>query len=107
MDFCVYANCEKTHPKHGVRVAPLYSKKDAQVMHITLQPGEKLIPHKTPVDVFFYVLEGRVHVTIGEEKKSFSRDTLIESPAHIQHFLSNYEDVLTRVLVVKTPNPTV
>ncbi|MGM0462115.1 MAG: cupin domain-containing protein [Fibrobacterota bacterium] len=107
MNFSVYTNCEKIHPKHGVRVAPLYSKKDAQVMHITLQPGEKLIPHKTPVDVFFYVLEGTVQVSIGEEEHPFSRDTLIESPAHIRHFLSNHEDVPCRVLVVKTPNPTV
>ncbi len=55
----------------------LYNDESAQVMHITLQPGETLKPHITPVDVVFYVLEGSPTVLVGEESLVFDKDTLI------------------------------
>ena len=42
---------------HKVDVRKLYDTENAMTVHITLQPGESLIKHITPVDVFFYVLE--------------------------------------------------
>jgi quercetin dioxygenase-like cupin family protein len=42
---------------HGVDVRKLYDNPAAQIMHMTLKPGESLKPHKTPVDAVFYVLE--------------------------------------------------
>lgn len=54
---------------HKVDVRKLYDTENALTVHITLQPGEKLIRHITPVDVFFYVLEGTGIVEIGDEKK--------------------------------------
>lgn len=90
---------------HKVEVRQMYSQPDAQVMQITLQPGESLKPHKTPVDVFFYVLEGDPTVHIGEEAIVFPKDTLIESPKEIVHYISNQSNGPARILVVKTPNP--
>lgn len=90
---------------HKVDVREMYSLTDAQVMHITLQPGETLKPHKTPVDVFFYILEGTTTVHIGEEAVDFEKDTMVESPKNIVHYLSNNSDKQTRILVAKTPNP--
>ncbi|WP_320112548.1 cupin domain-containing protein [Draconibacterium orientale] len=92
----------KANP-HQVDVRQLYNKESAQVMHITLQPGEALKPHKTPVDVFFYILEGTPTVHIGDESDRFERDTLIESPAKIKHYLSNESDKPARILVTKAP----
>jgi len=43
---------------HKVDVRKLYDTENAMTIHITLKPGEKLLRHITPVDVFFYVLEG-------------------------------------------------
>jgi quercetin dioxygenase-like cupin family protein len=40
-----------------VDVRKLYDNPAAQIMHMTLKPGESLKPHKTPVDAVFYVLE--------------------------------------------------
>ena len=88
---------------HGVKVARLYDTTDAQVMHITLEPGESLKKHITPVDVFFYVLEGTGVVEIGDEKMKVFRDTLVESPKDISHAWSNESDKRFRVLVVKAP----
>ena len=90
---------------HKVEVHEMYNLPDAQVMHITLQPGEKLKPHKTPVDVFFYILEGNPTVHIGDESVSFPKDTMIESPKDIVHNLSNDTNSVARILVAKTPNP--
>jgi len=68
---------------HNVDARSISDTQSAQVVHITLQPGESLKKHITPVDVVFYVLEGRGVVEIGEERSSVAVDTLIESPAKI------------------------
>ncbi len=91
---------------HNIDARELYNKDSAQAVHITLKPGEGLKPHKTPVDVFFYVLEGTPEVTIGEEKQVVEKDCLVESPKDIVHCFSNNTDKLVRVLVVKAPKPT-
>ena len=49
---------------HGVDVRHLYKTKDVVVSQITLEPGEVVKPHKAPVDVFFYVLEGSPTIEI-------------------------------------------
>ena len=91
---------------HKVKVSKLYDTEHAQAMYITLEPGESLKKHITPVDVFFYVLEGTGVVEIGDERKEVSSDTLIESPAKIPHCWYNESDKVLRVLVVKVPRPT-
>jgi len=91
---------------HGIDSRGLYSNDYALVSHLLLQPGEKLIRHITPVDVFFYVLEGIGIVEVGDEKKLVSKDTLIESPKDIPHCWYNESDDILRVLVGKVPKPT-
>ncbi len=91
---------------HNVSVRRLLDMEHAQVMMITLQAGESLKKHITPVDVFFYVLEGAGIVEIGDEQHPVSADMLIESPARIPHRLSNPGKAPFRFLVVKTPRPT-
>lgn len=90
---------------HNVDARSLSNTQSAQVVHITLQPGESLKKHITPVDVVFYVLEGRGVVEIGEERQEVSADSLVESPAKIPHRWINESDAPFRVLVVKTPRP--
>jgi len=86
---------------HGVDVRKLYDTKYAQAMHIVLKPGESLKKHVTPVDVFFYVLEGRGMLEIGEEREEVGPDTLVESPAKIPHCWYNEGSKVLRILVVK------
>ncbi|NOY11054.1 MAG: cupin domain-containing protein [Archaeoglobi archaeon] len=74
-------------------------------MHITLKPGEKLKKHVTPVDVIFYVLEGRGVVEIGDERREVERDALIDSPKNIPHCWYNESDEVLRFLVIKVPRP--
>ncbi|APG23763.1 MAG: cupin domain-containing protein [Syntrophotalea acetylenica] len=91
---------------HRVKVSKLHDSEHAQVMHITLEPGESLKKHITPVDVVFYVLEGRGVVEIGDEKQEVGRDTLIDSPAKIPHCWYNQGTSVLRILVAKIPRPT-
>lgn len=90
---------------HGVDARNISDTESAQVVHITLQPGESLKKHITPVDVVFYVLEGRGVVEIGDERKEVGPNTLIESPARIPHHWMNESSGIVRILVIKTPRP--
>ena len=99
----------KTEPikenPHGVDVRTLYDEPSAQVMHITLQPGESLKPHKTPVDAIFYVMDGEPTIHISNESIVQVKDTLIESPANVLHYISNESSEPVRILVIKSPRP--
>jgi mannose-6-phosphate isomerase-like protein (cupin superfamily) len=88
---------------HDVDVRNLHSTEQVQAVLITLQPGESLKLHATPVDAFFYVLEGQGVVEIGGEQEAVTRDQLIPSPARIPHRLWNEGEGVFRFLVVKTP----
>ena len=90
---------------HNVDARPIYTHENAQVIVLTLQAGESLRRHITPVDVFFYVLEGKGSVEIGEEKLQAEKDTIIHSPAKIVHCWYNTSDKPLRILVAKTPKP--
>ena len=90
---------------HGVDARSLSDTDNAQVSHITLQPGQFLKKHITPVDVVFYVLQGRGIVEIGDEQQEVGPDALIESPAKVPHRWTNQSKDILRFLVIKTPRP--
>ena len=91
---------------HGVDARGLYSTPELAVTAITLQPGERLKRHITPVDVAFLVLEGTGTVEIGDEKEEISAGTLVESPKDVLHCWYNTSQERLRFLVIKAPRPT-
>lgn len=91
---------------HKVDARMLYDKDSAQAVHIKLEAGQSLKPHITPVDVFFFVIEGTPEVLVGEEKQIVETNSLVESPKDIVHCIYNNSDKIVRVLVVKAPKPT-
>ena len=101
-----YKEIETSKNPHGVDAKKIHESENVQVVHILLNPGESLKKHTTPVDVFFYILEGEGIVEIGDEKQNVRKDMLIDSPKNIPHCLYNEGSEIFRVLVVKTPNPT-
>jgi quercetin dioxygenase-like cupin family protein len=88
---------------HGVDARHIYNKETAMIAVVSLESGQSLKRHITPVDVAFYVLEGTGVVEIGDEKMQVSKDTLVESPKDIPHCWRNEGSSLLRVLVVKAP----
>ncbi|HHS49704.1 MAG TPA: cupin domain-containing protein [candidate division Zixibacteria bacterium] len=91
---------------HGVDVRKLYDTKHAMASHMTISPGQSLKRHTTPVDVFFYVLEGEGVVEVGDERETVGADTIIDSPADIPHCWFNESTAPLRILIVKVPRPT-
>ena len=91
---------------HKIDARMLYNNDSAQAVHMQLKPGESLKPHITPVDVFFFVIEGTPDVLVGEEKKRIETNSLVESPKDIVHCIYNNTDEIVRILVVKAPRPT-
>lgn len=92
--------------KNDVKAQRLYDTADAMVNHLTFQPGARLKTHTTPVNVFFYILEGKAWVEIGEERIAVDKDSIVESPKGIPHALENSSsEELLRVMVVKLPHP--
>ncbi|WP_225073135.1 cupin domain-containing protein [Desulfuromonas sp. CSMB_57] len=100
------ARLEPQANPHQVKAHKLYDTEHAQAMHLDLAPGQSLKKHITPVDVFFYVLEGTGVVEIGDEQETVTADSLVDSPAHIAHCWHNRSDGPLRILVVKVPRPT-
>jgi mannose-6-phosphate isomerase-like protein (cupin superfamily) len=94
---------EEMENAHGVSARNLHSTEHVQVVMIALEPGESLKLHVTPVDAFFYALEGEGVVEIGGEERRVKADQLVPSPARVPHRLWNDGDELFRFLVVKTP----
>jgi len=90
---------------HRVDARKIYESPHAVAVVITLKPGEALKTHITPVDVFFYVLEGSGVIEIGSERQTVGKDMLVESPARIPHRWINETTSVFRVLVVKVPKP--
>lgn len=105
MEITTVANTPIGKNPHGVDARMIYTHEHAQVVHITLRPGESLKRHITPVDVFFYVLEGEGVIEIGDEKQTVQADTIIHSPAKIIHCWYNESPNIVRILVAKTPKP--
>jgi mannose-6-phosphate isomerase-like protein (cupin superfamily) len=94
-------NIEAFQNPHAVEAKKIYDRDNTEVIHMTLKPGQSLKKHVTPVDVFFYILEGKGIVEIGNEKQEVEKDTLVESPKNIPHLLSNTGEGIFRFLVVK------
>ena len=86
---------------HNVDVRKVHGSPSTDVVIITLQPGETLKRHMTPVDVLFYVLEGKGLVVIGDEQVNVEKDFLVESPKSVPHLLVNDSDDVFRVMVIK------
>ena len=107
MKTIIYNEIETSKNPDGTETKKIHETDNVQAAHIILRPGHKLVKHITPVDVFFYVLEGSGIVEIGDEMKEVSKDTLIVSPANIPHGWTNNSKNDLRFLVVKTPNPSV
>lgn len=105
MEITKFSETASSKNPHGVDARPIYAHENAQVIVLTLKPGESLRRHITPVDVFFYVLEGKGIVEVGDEKREAEKDAIVHSPAKIIHCWYNESDSPLRILVAKTPKP--
>ena len=85
----------------GVNVVKVKSDFPTQTVNILLEPTSILPIHTTPVNVIFYVIEGRGIVQIGEEKIEVAAGSYIDRPADIPHGWENPFNEKLSVLVIK------
>jgi len=105
MKIMTLSETQTTNNPHGVDARMLYDRETAQAIHIRLNPGQSLKPHITPVDVFFFIIEGTPDILVGEEKQRVTANTIVESPKDVVHCIYNNTDRVARILVVKAPKP--
>jgi mannose-6-phosphate isomerase-like protein (cupin superfamily) len=79
----------------------LYASPQAEVIHITVNPGRAIEPHAAKVDMEFYVLEGRGLFSVGDESASAGPGELVESPRDIPHGIRNPGPGALRVIAIK------
>ncbi len=89
----------------GVLARAIYSAPEAMIVHIAVQPGGFVKPHVTPVDMEFFVLEGRGTFLLGEESTEAGPGILLPSPRGVPHGMKNAGPGVLRVLAVKNPRP--
>jgi quercetin dioxygenase-like cupin family protein len=89
----------------GVVARAIYSAPEAMVVHIAVQPGGFVTPHVTPVDMEFFVIEGRGTFILGEESTEAGEGTLLPSPRGVPHGMRNAGPGVLRVLAIKNPRP--
>ena len=107
MKIVSYKDFETSNNPHGVDARIIFNTDAVQVVHIALGKGEGLKLHTTPIDVFFYILEGEGSIEIGDEIRKVSKDMLIDSPKNIPHRPFNQDSDIFRLLVIKLKKQTV
>jgi quercetin dioxygenase-like cupin family protein len=105
MEVIKLESLEKTVNPRGITVRKVFESDPVNIMNLLLKPGEQLASHKTPVDVFFYVVRGKGKIEIGDETEVVTETDIVISPKDIPHALYASEGENFEVLVVKTPNP--
>jgi len=105
MEIISHAKRPEMKNPHGIKACKLYDTEFAEMIHLSIKPGESLVKHITPVDAVFYVLEGEALIEIGDEQEAVTMDSLVNSPKEIPHKISNVSEQLLRVLVIKLPKP--
>jgi mannose-6-phosphate isomerase-like protein (cupin superfamily) len=89
----------------GVVARAIYSAPEAMIVHIDIAPGGFVKTHVTPIDMEYYVLEGRGLFILGEESVEAGPGVLIPNPRGVPHGISNVTGGPLRVLAVKNPRP--
>ncbi|MDD2277809.1 MAG: cupin domain-containing protein [Bacteroidales bacterium] len=79
----------------------MYIGLDAELIHLSLKPGEVLEKHSNPFDVVFYILEGSGIVETDDEAISVESDMSIEIEREINRGITNTGEDLLRLLVLK------
>jgi len=95
---------EGTKNKRGVIAKAVLKHDNAQVMNLVLSEGDIVPAHQVPVDVFFYVVEGKGTLRIGDESNVVEAGTVITCSPNTEMELKADQGDKFEVLNVKTPS---
>jgi quercetin dioxygenase-like cupin family protein len=81
----------------------LFDKPEMRIALMCLEPGQKLDPHKAPLRLLMYVVEGKGTFTVGDEKIEANEKTCILCDPMIQHGFTADKGEKLVVMAVVTP----
>ena len=90
--------------KTGVLAKHLLRHKNATITNINLEEGDTIPEHAVPVDVFFYIVEGKGTLKIGDSESVVSQTDIIYCPPNTNMSLKADQNDRFYVLNVKTPS---
>jgi quercetin dioxygenase-like cupin family protein len=92
----------KFHPDKISREM-LSDKPEMRVALMCLNPGQKLDPHKAPLRLLMYCVEGRGTFTVGEEKIEADEKTCILCDPMVPHGFAADKGQKLVVMAIVTP----
>lgn len=92
---------EPIYNKDGVTGRKMTADPNFEIIHMTLEPGANLAPHKTPFDAEFYASKGNAVFIIAGKELNAPEGSIVECPGSIEHGIRNDSDEEITVLVIK------
>lgn len=90
--------------KFGFPAKTLISHKNATVKNIIIKKGDIIPKHSVPVDVFFYVVEGKGTIYIGDNAFIVEEKDIVICPQNTEMSVSANFKTDFSFLNVKTPS---
>jgi quercetin dioxygenase-like cupin family protein len=81
----------------------LNDKPEMRVALMCLEAGQKLDPHKAPMRLLMYVVEGKGTFTVGEEKIEADEKTCIPCDPMVEHGFNADKGEKLVVMAIVTP----
>ena len=72
-----------------------------EIIHMTLEAGAYLKPHKTPFDSEFFIHKGTAVLIIGDEEIQAKEGSVLACPGDVDHGIRNESNEQITVLVIK------
>ncbi len=79
----------------------MYTAAKIELVHVTLNPGEKISLHTNPFEVIFYPLEGELCLLVENQSIDIKPFSCISIPAGIHRGLENKHSSKAQVLAIK------
>lgn len=92
-----------TFKTEGISREMLSDKPEMRIALMCLNPGQKLAPHKAPLRLLMYCVEGRGTFTVGEETVEADEKTCILCDPMVHHGFSADKGEKLVVMAVVTP----
>jgi quercetin dioxygenase-like cupin family protein len=81
----------------------LFDSPEMRIALMCLEPGQKLTPHKAPLRLLMYVVEGKGTFTVGDEKIEADEKTCIPCEPMVPHGFEADRGERLVVMAVVTP----
>ncbi|NLA24595.1 MAG: cupin domain-containing protein [Bacteroidales bacterium] len=94
-------NAPKRQNPFNADVRVLFNRDDLDILQLQLEPGKMLSKVTIENDAFFFILEGKPEVSVGDETEFVSEGNLVFCPGGKSHCISNPNDSLARIFIVK------